>query len=56
MHQNPALMKQILGFTPEDYFVEISQQLKSQQSVFLQEYENILKEIQSSQEEMKDVL
>ena len=42
MNQNPALIKQVLGFSPDEYFSEIGQELRSQQRIFVQEYENIL--------------
>lgn len=56
MLQNPILVKQTLGFSVEEYFIEIGSKLKKEQENFLQEYENIFYETnQSSQEEIKDV-
>ena len=56
MNQNPALIKQVLTFSPDEYFSEIGQELKSQQRLFVQEYENILTEQNKcSQSEIKEV-
>lgn len=55
--QNQILVKKIMGFSFEEYFIPIYKELKNDQKVFLNEYDMLLKEMnQSTQEEIKEVL
>ena len=53
---NQTLLKQVLGFTIDEYCLELFQNLKNDQKNFLQEYENTLKRFDIySQEELNIV-